>query len=190
MLKDKVYQEIENLFDDNVTPGSMILSAGDIKTPIGTMIAIADETRLYILDFLDSKTLLKKMRLLKNLKKATLIRAKTTLILSIEQELTLYFQKKLTQFKTPYQLFGTLFQHKVWMTLAKIPLGSTWSYTTLATQLGQTTAVRAVGNANGANALVILVPCHRVIAHNGSLGGYSGGLDRKRWLLHHEQAVL
>lgn len=81
---------------------------------------------------------------------------------------------------------GTPFQHNVWATLRKIPAGSTLSYGTLAAQLGVPTATRAVGHANGANPLSVVVPCHRLIGANGSLTGYGGGIARKRWLLQHE----
>jgi methylated-DNA-[protein]-cysteine S-methyltransferase len=86
---------------------------------------------------------------------------------------------------------GTSFQRRVWKELRSIPGGSPISYGHLAEQIGRPAAVRAVGLANGSNPVGIVVPCHRVIGANGSLTGYGGGLDRKRWLLHHEkQACL
>jgi methylated-DNA-[protein]-cysteine S-methyltransferase len=81
---------------------------------------------------------------------------------------------------------GTDFQHSVWRTLREIPAGTTTSYGALARQLGKPAAMRAVGLANGANPIAIVVPCHRVIGSDGSLTGYGGGLERKRWLLAHE----
>jgi methylated-DNA-[protein]-cysteine S-methyltransferase len=81
---------------------------------------------------------------------------------------------------------GTPFQQEVWRALRTIPCGSTMSYGALARQLGRPAASRAVGLANGANPVSIVIPCHRVIGANGSLTGYGGGLDRKRWLLAHE----
>ncbi len=84
---------------------------------------------------------------------------------------------------------GTPFQADVWKQLRKIPTGSTVSYGELARAIGRPRAVRAVGGANGANPISIVIPCHRVIAANGDLWGYGGGLDRKRWLLAHECAV-
>ena len=85
---------------------------------------------------------------------------------------------------------GTPFQRAVWSALRKIPCGSTVSYGELARRLGKPGASRAVGLANGQNPIPIVVPCHRVIGSDGSLTGYGGGLDRKRWLLHHEGALL
>jgi methylated-DNA-[protein]-cysteine S-methyltransferase len=81
---------------------------------------------------------------------------------------------------------GTPFQQDVWRALRAIPCGSTTSYGALAAQIGRPAAVRAVGLANGSNPVAVVVPCHRVIGANGSLTGYGGGIERKRWLLDHE----
>ena len=84
---------------------------------------------------------------------------------------------------------GTDFQRSVWAALRTIPAGETWSYGQLATAIGKPAAVRAVGLANGANPVGVIVPCHRVVGANGTLTGYAGGLERKRWLLAHEGAA-
>lgn len=86
----------------------------------------------------------------------------------------------------PVQTSGTPFQLEVWRELRKIPCGATISYAELARRIGRPKAVRAVGLANGANPIGVVVPCHRVIGSNGSLTGYGGGIERKRWLLDHE----
>ncbi len=85
---------------------------------------------------------------------------------------------------------GTEFQQKVWSALRTIPTGATWSYGDLAAAVGNDGAMRAVGSANGANPVSVVIPCHRVVRSDGSLGGYGGGLDRKAWLLRHEGARL
>lgn len=85
---------------------------------------------------------------------------------------------------------GTPFQQEVWTALRSIPVGETISYAELARRVGRPTGFRAVGSANGRNPVGVVVPCHRVIASDGTLGGYSGGLDRKRWLLAHEGVEL
>jgi methylated-DNA-[protein]-cysteine S-methyltransferase len=90
----------------------------------------------------------------------------------------------------PWVASGTAFQLDVWNALCAIPVGHTWSYARLAEQVGRPSAVRAVGLANGANPVAVVVPCHRVIGTNGSLTGYGGGLPRKRWLLAHEGAAF
>ena len=84
------------------------------------------------------------------------------------------------------ELHGTPFQQRVWRRLRSVPAGSTASYAQIARAVGAPNAVRAVGAANGANPVALIVPCHRIIGSNGSLTGYGGGLDRKRWLLTHE----
>ena len=84
------------------------------------------------------------------------------------------------------ELHGTPFQQRVWRRLRSVPAGSTASYAQIARAVGAPNAVRAVGAANGANPVALIVPCHRIIGSNGSLTGYGGGLDRKRWLLSHE----
>lgn len=83
---------------------------------------------------------------------------------------------------------GTPFQSRVWLKLREIRPGRTWSYAELAGAVGRPSAVRAVGAANGANPIALVLPCHRVIGSNGRLTGYGGGLDRKEWLLRHEDA--
>ena len=101
-------------------------------------------------------------------------------------QLQAYFAGELRDFELPLAARGTPFQQRVWRALCDIPYGETISYGELARRIGQPAASRAVGLANGQNPLSIVVPCHRVIGANGSLTGYGGGLDRKRWLLAHE----
>jgi methylated-DNA-[protein]-cysteine S-methyltransferase len=101
-----------------------------------------------------------------------------------------YFAGDLTAIDTlPVQTAGTPFQRDVWHTLREIPCGTTISYAALAARIGRPNAVRAVGLANGSNPVGVVVPCHRVIGSDGSLTGYGGGIDRKRWLLRHERAL-
>lgn len=107
----------------------------------------------------------------------------TPLLLKAAQELTEYFAGQRQVFDLPLAPEGTPFQQRVWMALRQIPYGKTVSYATLAKMAGNPRAVRAVGGANGKNPLMILIPCHRVIAADGRLGGFSGGLDTKRFLL-------
>jgi methylated-DNA-[protein]-cysteine S-methyltransferase len=90
----------------------------------------------------------------------------------------------------PVETAGTPFQRAVWRALREIPCGKTLSYAELAHKIGKPTATRAVGLANGSNPVGVIVPCHRVIGANGSLTGYGGGLERKRWLLDHESSPL
>jgi len=97
-----------------------------------------------------------------------------------------YFTAGFTDFSLPLELWGTPFQTTVWKAVAKIPAGETRSYADIAASIGRPRAVRAVGAAQAANPLPILIPCHRVIGADGTLMGYAGGLDVKQWLLEHE----
>jgi methylated-DNA-[protein]-cysteine S-methyltransferase len=102
------------------------------------------------------------------------------------RQLTEYFDGARREFDLPLRLQGTMFQTRVWRELTEIPYGQTWSYGQLAKRIDKPSASRAVGLANGRNPISILVPCHRVIGADGSLTGYGGGIERKRWLLAHE----
>ena len=99
------------------------------------------------------------------------------------RQLADYFAGQLTEFDLPLAPAGTAFQREVWAALQAIPYGQTWSYAQLAEKIGRASAVRAVGLANGKNPIALVIPCHRVIGSDGSLTGYGGGLDRKRFLL-------
>lgn len=114
----------------------------------------------------------------------------TPLLLRAAQELDEYFSGKRKTFTVPMCPEGTSFQRQVWAALRTIPYGRTVSYKALAAQIGRPAAMRAVGGANGKNPLPILIPCHRVIAADGSLGGYSLGLEVKRRLLELEGVCL
>jgi methylated-DNA-[protein]-cysteine S-methyltransferase len=113
-------------------------------------------------------------------------RSDATRFAAVWEQLTAYFASELREFDVPLAADGTEFQQKVWDELRRIPFGETISYGELARRIEQPAASRAVGRANGQNPISIIVPCHRVIGANGTLTGYGGGLDRKRWLLAHE----
>jgi methylated-DNA-[protein]-cysteine S-methyltransferase len=104
-------------------------------------------------------------------------------------QLRAYFAGELREFDLPLTQPGTEFQHKVWRQLQRIDYGQTASYRDVAKKLKRPQAMRAVGSANGKNRIGIIVPCHRVIAADGTLGGYGGGLWRKEWLLNHERST-
>jgi len=110
---------------------------------------------------------------------------------AIRQAFARYFEGELEALREiEWATGGTSFQRKVWRALATIPAGETLSYGALAAKIGEPRAVRAVGLANGANPVPIVVPCHRVIGADGTLTGFGGGLDKKRWLLRHEGAAF
>lgn len=108
---------------------------------------------------------------------------------TVTDQLTAYFDGRLTEFDVPLAPTGTAFQLAVWAALRTIPYAATASYGSVAAAVGRPGAFRAVGLANGRNPVAIIVPCHRVIGADGSLTGYGGGLERKRWLLDHEATV-
>ncbi len=166
---------------------SKVLKASWLDTPLGPMIAIADKQALYLLEFVDRRGLEREVERLRNKLKATIIPGHTQPISSIEKELIQYFKGKLRNFKTPLFYLGSPFQKLVWDELKKIPYGETRSYLNIASSIGKPSACRALASANGANQLTIIIPCHRVINTNGELGGYGGGIMRKKWLINHEK---
>lgn len=166
---------------------SNILKSAWIDTPLGPMIVISDEKALYLLEFVDRRGLEREIERLKQKTKSIIIPGSTDPIVSIQEELGKYFDNTLESFKTPIVVLRTLFQKHTWKQLMKIPIGQTCSYADIAKKIDQPLAYRAVARANGSNQLSIIIPCHRVINTNGDLGGYGGGIERKRWLLCHEK---
>jgi AraC family transcriptional regulator of adaptative response/methylated-DNA-[protein]-cysteine methyltransferase len=171
----------------NLLGQSNILKASWLDTRLGPMIAIADEEALYLLEFVDRRGLEREIERLRQKTKSVIIPGYTQPIRSIESELGQYFDGKITEFKTPLFLLGSPFQKNVWEQLKRIPPGETRSYSDIAAAIENPVAYRAVAQAIGANQLAIIIPCHRVINMNGELGGYGGGLTRKKWLLNHEK---
>lgn len=110
----------------------------------------------------------------------------TGVLAELERQLDAYFAGALTTFDLPLAPKGTPFQLEAWEALQSIPYGTTTTYGRIADKIGRADAVRAVGAANGQNPIPIVIPCHRVIGANGSLTGFGGGLEMKRWLLGHE----
>jgi AraC family transcriptional regulator of adaptative response/methylated-DNA-[protein]-cysteine methyltransferase len=153
---------------------SPILKASWLDTPLGPMLAISDEEALYLLEFVDRRGLEREIERLRLKAKTAIIPGNTPPIISIESELKSYFEGTLREFKTPIHLLGSTFQKLVWEELSRIPYGQTRSYTDQAKAVGKQTAYRAVANANGANQIAIVIPCHRIIKANGDLGGYGG----------------
>jgi len=166
---------------------SNILKASWLDTRLGPMIAISDDDALYLLEFVDRRGLEREVDRLRQKTRSAIIPGSTQPIELIERELSLYFDGRLKEFKTPIFFLGSLFQKQVWENLRKIPYGETCSYSDLSKLMGQTSAFRAVAQANGANQCAMIIPCHRIINANGDLGGYGGGLVRKKWLIDHER---
>ncbi|QOR65073.1 bifunctional transcriptional activator/DNA repair protein Ada [Cytobacillus suaedae] len=164
-----------------------ILYANWINTKLGPMLSLVDEEFLYLLEFVDRRGLEKEIEMIRKRLNASIIPGITKISMQIEKELKGYFAKELKKFEIPIFQLGSSFQKSVWNELQQIELGHTTSYIDIGIKLNNTKSVRAIGNANGANQLAIVVPCHRVIKADGSLGGYGGGLERKKWLINHEK---
>ena len=157
-------------------------------TPIGPMLCVADEAHLYMLEFTSRKAMARGFDILRKKERRAITPGRTTITQQIKAELTAYFKGELKTFKTPLAPTGTAFQKQVWAALQEIPYGQSYAYSGLAAQIGNEKAVRAVASANARNLLALIIPCHRIIAKDGGLGGYAGGLDKKSWLLTHESA--
>lgn len=110
-------------------------------------------------------------------------------LFAAKEQLAEFFTGQRTQFELPLKTQGTDFQQRVWRALQDIPFGETWSYKQLAEHIGKPKAVRAVGAANGKNPISVIIPCHRVVANDGRLSGYAGGVERKRALLDLEKST-
>jgi methylated-DNA-[protein]-cysteine S-methyltransferase len=158
-----------------------------LKTPIGVMIVITDDAgNLRTTDWTDHEVRMNRFLEIhygKNGLRLAPAPKQTAVASAIDR----YFGGELATIDSiPVKTGGTEFQQEVWRALREIPCGSTISYGQLAKQIRRPKAVRAVGLANGSNPIGVVVPCHRVIGSNGSLTGYGGGLERKKWLLEHE----
>ncbi|MBL9032058.1 MAG: methylated-DNA--[protein]-cysteine S-methyltransferase [Phycisphaerae bacterium] len=157
-----------------------MLARRDIPSPIGTLVALADDA-LRALQF---------PRATPHTPPADRSDPDAKRLLDlVQRQLDDYFAGTRRTFDLPLAPRGTPFQRAVWDALREIPFGTTLSYGALARRLGRPDAARAVGAANGANPIAIIIPCHRVSNAAGDLHGYGGGLGRKRWLLDHEQAI-
>ena len=153
------------------------------------LIAMATDEAIYVVDFLDNLSWhLDQAIVLKHLG-ATNVDKENDLLLQLEQQLKEYFAKERKEFSLPIQFVGTPFQEDVWKVLQTIPYGKTISYKEEAVAICNPKAARAVANANGKNRLSIIVPCHRVIGNDGGLGGYTGGITRKAYLLKLENGL-
>ena len=167
----------------------LLLMTSSIDTPLGAMTVIASGDALYLLEFSDCLKLEEKISRLQKQLNPSIIPGTNKTIISLETELRAYFDGTGIVFQTPLFLSGSLFQNRVWNTLCQIPFGETRSYSEQALAIEHPKAVRAVANANGANRLAIVIPCHRIINTNGTLGGYAGGVARKQWLIQHEKRI-
>lgn len=158
-----------------------------IETPLGRLLAAATDDGICVLDYADGVLIDRNLAAMRRQFAAAVEPGQHECLLRLSDELTEYFDGRLTEFTVPVSPRGTPFQERVWQELRRVPHGTTISYSELAARIGQPSAVRAVASANGQNRINILIPCHRVIGKSGDLTGYGGGLWRKRLLLDCEQ---
>jgi len=169
---------------DTVVDGKLVRTK--ISTPLGSIVAVADDAALYLIEFENRVALTGELRRLEQEYGLSHFGNNNVLEMLVSQ-LDDYFAGKSAYFKILTIQHGTNFEEAVWDALKQIPPGRTRSYGEIAKELGQPENSREVGRANGSNKIAIVVPCHRVIGANGSLVGYGGGLWRKKWLLDHER---
>ena len=178
--------------DSSLDPLS--LTSDVIPTPLGEMLAIACDNGIVLLDFqirdnFDGEVQRLKGRLALRGRIATVVPGRHPHLELLRAEVTEYFAGDRRDFTVPVAPNGTDFEMRAWRFLQMIPYAQTRSYGQQAAAIGTPNAARAVGRANGANFIGIVIPCHRVIGAGGSLTGYGGGIDRKRWLLDHERKI-
>ena len=152
-------------------------------SPCGEMILGSFDGKLCLCDWADGRRRTSIDQRLQRILNANYVEGTSDVIEKARHQLDEYFSHQRREFDNPILFVGTDFQKKVWNELLKIPYGKTISYGDLAQRIGMPNAVRAVANANAVNAISIIAPCHRVIGSNGTLTGYGGGLERKRFLL-------
>lgn len=157
-----------------------------IDTPVGKMRMGATDKGICLFDFQYRRSIDSIMRRIEQYVGQSFQDGHHPHFDALESQIGEYFTGERTEFDLPLHLAGTPFQVSVWEGLLKIPYGETRSYKQQSIFLGNEKAIRAVAGANGENGIAIIVPCHRVIGENGSLTGYGGGLQRKKWLLDHE----
>lgn len=160
------------------------------NTKLGLMLGIFDDNYLYFLGFIDSKNLIEEIKKLTKKLSTSLTLGTSKISKDLDKKLKLYFSNKLKIFDIPFKLTGTNFQIRVWNQLTKIEYGKILSYKEIASLLKMPKAYRAIGNANGSNKICLIIPCHRVIRENGSLGGYSAGDNKKSFLINLEKNLL
>jgi AraC family transcriptional regulator of adaptative response/methylated-DNA-[protein]-cysteine methyltransferase len=163
--------------------GEDLIRIAWIETPLGPMVAGATEKGLCFLEFTDRRMLEAQFDALSRRFGLTIVPGENEIIERLRSELGRYFTGGLKRFSVPLEYPGTEFQIRVWRRLLDIPYGETRSYEDVARSIGSPGAVRAVGHANGLNRIAIVIPCHRVVNKSGELGGYGGGLWRKKNLL-------
>ncbi len=164
-----------------------IIFTTTFSTPLGEMFAATTKKGIVMLTFFAPFYIEAKITVLKEQFNADIVPGNCEIFELLKKQLNEYFTKKRKTFEIPLQMVGSPFQVKCWKELLKIPYGQTISYKEQAIRIENEKAYRAVANANGQNMIDILIPCHRVISSDETIGGYNGGVDKKEYLLNLEQ---
>jgi AraC family transcriptional regulator of adaptative response/methylated-DNA-[protein]-cysteine methyltransferase len=181
-----------SLFGEPVlTPNTVnVIRVELMESAVGPLVIGATDDGVCLVEFTDPTRMESQVTSLRRLLPYEVQHGAHPYLAQVRQELTEYFAGQRTHFEVPLVYPGSAFQRAVWDALLEIPYGETRSYESLAKQIATAEAVRAVGGANGANRIAIVIPCHRVVNKSGKLGGYGGGLWRKKALLALEQQQL
>lgn len=199
-LTDNTYLSVETTFESRYpwifkqSTGNSIQDAGfgvikmtEIPTPLGLMLAGATAEGVCLLEFTNRIRIEKEFEELKKLLNAIMIPGRNEHTDQLEKELTAYFDGELKTFTVPLHTPGNEFSNAVWKSIQEVPYGETCSYKQQADRMNNPKAIRAIASTNGRNRLAIVIPCHRIIGSNGSMTGYAGGIDKKKWLLKFER---
>ncbi len=170
------------------TTSTTTIRTTTLDTPMGRVVAAATDQGICLLEFGPDDRVERQLVALESLLEATTEIGQAPHLDTLQRELGEYLKGTLQAFTVPTHTPGTTFQQRVWAELKNIPFGTTIAYRDLALRLNAPSAVRAVGGANGANRVMLVIPCHRVIGADGSLTGFGGGVELKQQLLDHERS--
>jgi AraC family transcriptional regulator of adaptative response/methylated-DNA-[protein]-cysteine methyltransferase len=182
---EEKYPWIFKNYDQEAAEAIIYLS--EINTPLGQMLVGATDEGICLLEFTDRIRIEKEFDDLKKSLNAVMLPGKNKFTTQLEIELGEYFEAKRKDFDVQLHTPGNDFVNSVWGTLLKIPYGTTCSYKKQSEMMNNPKAIRAIAATNGRNRIAIIIPCHRVIGSSGSLTGYAGGIDKKKWLLKFER---
>lgn len=174
--------------DAIVSPEKEIIKMTEINTPLGLMLAGATSKSVCLLEFTSRIRIEREFEELKKLLNAVMIPGRNEHLNQLEKELSAYFDGSLKIFTVPLHIPGNDFSQAVWKAIQEVTYGQTCTYKQQADKMNNPKAIRAIASTNGRNRIAIIIPCHRIIGSNGSMTGYAGGVDKKKWLLKFERS--
>jgi AraC family transcriptional regulator of adaptative response/methylated-DNA-[protein]-cysteine methyltransferase len=171
----------------SLSGGTTVINMTEMVTPLGPMLAGATAEGVCLLEFTNRIRLEAEFAELQRLLNAVMMPGRNHHLDQLENELREYFEGTRKVFSVPLHTPGNEFSRSVWKMLQEIPYGKTCSYKEQAEKMNNPKAIRAIASTNGRNRLAIIIPCHRVIGSNGTMTGYAGGIEKKKWLLKFER---